>query len=108
MRDKTTSVSRESGIQADRHWKEVMDLARQYGFIAQAYGGTALLITHRVQLEEYGERGYLRIQKMNGHCARDLGYPGCLTDNGQIQDCRNCGLARYTAGQAGGSLAETM
>lgn len=39
----------------DKHWQEVMDLAQKYGFIVQAYGGTATLATHKVQLEELGE-----------------------------------------------------
>lgn len=47
----------------DSHWKEVMDLATQYGFICGAYGGTAVLATHRNQLDEYGEESYLRRQK---------------------------------------------
>ena len=59
-------------------------------FIAQAYGGSALLLTHRVQLEQYGERGYLQVQKMNGHCARDMGYDGCLSEEGQLLSCENC------------------
>ena len=75
---------------ADQRWKKVMELAERYGFIAQAYGGTALLLTHRVQLEQYGERGYLQIQKMNGHCARDMGYDGCLSDEGWLLPCENC------------------
>lgn len=89
---------KKAGVQADQHWSEVMSLAERYGFIAQAYGGTALLITHRVQLEEYGERGYLRIQRMNGRCARDLGYAGCLDDNGAVRDCGDCTLAQRHTG----------
>lgn len=27
----------------DKHWKEVMDLAEEYGFIIQAYGGVVFL-----------------------------------------------------------------
>lgn len=85
------------GRLADLHWKEVMNLAERYGFLAQAYGGTAVLLTHRVQLEEYGVRGYLCIQKTSGHCAKDLGYPGCLTDDHTLQDCRSCAIARQGA-----------
>lgn len=51
----------------DGHWKEVMDLARQYGFIIQAYGGTATLATHKTQLDGFGEEKYLYRQRgMNG------------------------------------------
>lgn len=31
-----------------------MDLAERYGFIVQAYGGTATLATHRVYVEQLG------------------------------------------------------
>jgi len=48
-------------------WKEVMALARKYGFIVQAYGGLATLATHEVQKKHLGEERYLQIQKMNGH-----------------------------------------
>ena len=87
---KTFPVRNLYGRLAAQHWKAVVELAERYGFIAQAYGGTALLLTHRVQLEQYGERGYLQIQKMNGHCARDLGYDGCLSDEGQLLSCETC------------------
>lgn len=39
----------------DSHWKEVMDLAVKYGFVRQAAGGTAVLLTHKNQLEAEGE-----------------------------------------------------
>lgn len=32
-----------------------MDLAQQYGFIGYAYGGTAILLTHKNQLKEDGK-----------------------------------------------------
>jgi hypothetical protein len=35
----------------DEHWEEVMKLAEKYGFIIQAYGGTAVLATHENQSE---------------------------------------------------------
>lgn len=89
-KQKAPPVKNLCGDLADLHWNEVMEMAERYGFITQACGGTALLITHRVQLEQYGERGYLRIQKMNGHCARDMGYDGCLSDDGQLLPCENC------------------
>jgi len=50
----------------DQHWTEVLKLAEEYGFIVQAAGGVAVLATHEVQKEQYGEDGYRRIQKMNG------------------------------------------
>lgn len=43
----------------DSHWKEVMDLAVKYGFIGQAYGGTAVLLTHKNQLEAVSEEEYI-------------------------------------------------
>ncbi len=43
-------VNQEKMKELDSHWKEVMDLAWQYGFIAQAYGGMAILLTHKNQL----------------------------------------------------------
>ncbi len=47
----------------DGHWKEVMDLAQQYGFIGQAAGGTAILVTHENQLKVDGEEKYLFRQR---------------------------------------------
>lgn len=41
-------VNQEKMKELDSHWKEVMDLAWQYGFIAQAYGGMAILLTHKI------------------------------------------------------------
>lgn len=75
MKVKKSKLS-EHGICADKHWQEVMDLAERFGFILQAYGGTATLATHAVQLEELGEAEYLRIQSMNGHCPKENGYEG--------------------------------
>ena len=49
----------------DQHWTEVLKLAEEYGFIVQAAGGVAVLATHEVQKEQYGEDGYRQIQKMN-------------------------------------------
>lgn len=81
---------KEYGIHADSHWKEIMRMAQDYGFIVQAYGGTAVLATHQNQLEVYGEKEYLRIQSMNGHCPKTFGYDGCLGDDGHIQACGSC------------------
>lgn len=79
--------------EADRHWAEVMAQAEKYGFILQAYAGSATLATHRVQLEQLGESEYLRIQQMNGHCPKDFGCSGCLTADGALKDCGSCWAA---------------
>ncbi len=50
----------------DDHWIDVMELAEKYGFIVQAFGGTAILATHVNQKEHYGEEEYKKIQKTNG------------------------------------------
>ena len=47
----------------DSHWNEVMDLAVKYGFITQAYGGTATLATHKNQLEAYRAENYIERQR---------------------------------------------
>lgn len=50
----------------DSHWKEVMDLAVQYGFVCQAFSGTAILMTHKNQIEALKEKEYLyRQSEMN-------------------------------------------
>lgn len=43
----------------DQGWPEVMELAKKYGFIVQAYGGTAMLATNRNQLETWGKDDFL-------------------------------------------------
>lgn len=48
----------------DSHWKEIMDMARKYGFTVQEAGGTAVLLTHRNQLESLGEEEYINQQKV--------------------------------------------
>ncbi|MBX0319772.1 hypothetical protein [Shouchella clausii] len=50
----------------DNHWNEVMELAKKYGFIVQAYGGVATLATHESQKSQLGMERYEEIQKMNG------------------------------------------
>lgn len=50
-------------VNLDSHWNEVMDLAEQYGFIGQATGGTAILLTHKNQLEAYKEEKYIYRQR---------------------------------------------
>lgn len=47
-----------------------MKLAEQCGFIVNAFGGTAILITNQNQFESYGLQEYIRIQRMNGRCAK--------------------------------------
>lgn len=47
----------------DSHWSEVLGLAAQYGFVVQAYGGTATLLTHKNQLEAIGEEQYIVRQR---------------------------------------------
>lgn len=49
----------------DRHWGEVMKLAERYGFIAQAYGGTAMLSTHSAMLDAFGTKEVAKIMRMN-------------------------------------------
>lgn len=63
---------------ADDRWAEVMKLAKQCGFILQAAGGTAIIATNRVQIEENGVEDYARIQRMNGRCPQEIGLPGCF------------------------------
>lgn len=50
----------------DNHWQEVVNLAKKYGFIVRAAGGTAIIVTHENQVKHYGRKEYERIQKMNG------------------------------------------
>lgn len=47
----------------DSHWEEVLKLAIKYGFLCQAYGGTATLATHKNQLKAWGEEKYLQMRK---------------------------------------------
>ena len=56
-------VNNEKMRELDSHWNEVMELAKKYGFIVRAYGGTATLATHEAQLEALGEKDYIRIQQ---------------------------------------------
>jgi hypothetical protein len=98
---KDLPILREYGKQADMHWKEVMDLAECYGFILNAYGGIATLGTHKNQLENLGEREYLRIQQMNGHCPKENGYEGCLNEDGSLKQCGSCWAAESGGKYAG-------
>lgn len=56
-------LDKEKIKELDSHWTEVMKLAEQYGFICQAYGGTATLATHKNQLEALGEEKYIDQQR---------------------------------------------
>lgn len=85
-----SATLKEYGNEADEHWKDVMELAEKYGFIVQAYDGTAVLVTHHNQLENYGEAEYLRIQQMDGHCPKDCGYDSCLEADGKPKACGSC------------------
>lgn len=61
------TVNMDKLAELDGHWNEVMELAVKYGFITQAYGGAAILVTHKNQLEAIGEELYLQRQRgMNG------------------------------------------
>lgn len=57
------SVNQEKLKELDSHWEEVMKLAEQYGFINYAFGGSAILLTHKNQLEANGEEKYILRQK---------------------------------------------
>ncbi len=57
----TVSMEKIKGM--DSHWQEVMNMAKQYGFIIQSYGGSAVLLTHKNQLEARGAEQYLFTQK---------------------------------------------
>lgn len=56
-------VNKDKLTELDSHWKEVMELAERYGFITQAYGGVAILSTHKNQLDSFGEEIYIRRQE---------------------------------------------
>lgn len=78
----------------DGCWTEVMKLAEANGFILGAYGGTAILATHKNQMGELGLAKYLQVQKMNGHCPKDFGYDGCLDEDSRIMNCGDCCLQK--------------
>lgn len=50
---------------ADKYWGNVLALARKHGFILKADSNTAILATHKTQVEKYGVEGYNKIQNMN-------------------------------------------
>lgn len=49
----------------DKYWPVVLSFAKKSGFIIKADEGTAMLATHKVQIEQYGVEGHDKIQKMN-------------------------------------------
>ena len=49
----------------DEKWDEVMNLARENGFIIQAFPGTATLISNKEQIANYGYEEYEKIQETN-------------------------------------------
>lgn len=57
------TVNKKKMKEFDSHWNEVMELAKKYGFIVGAYGGTATLATHDNQLEAFGEEDYIHKQR---------------------------------------------
>lgn len=67
-------------VSNDLGWAAVMKLAERCGFILQAAGGTAFLATQENQIKHRGVLEYLQIQRMNGHCPRKFGFPGCSVD----------------------------
>lgn len=75
-----TAETQEHAVSDDCAWHAVMKLAEQHGFILRAAGGTAYLATQRNQIEYMGVLEYLKIQRMNGHCPREFGFPGCTVD----------------------------
>lgn len=44
-------ISKEQAEEYDSHWEEVLHLAGKYGLIRQAYGGVAVLATHKNIIE---------------------------------------------------------
>ena len=78
----------------DAHWDEIMKEARANGFVLQAYGGVATLVSHRSQMED-GVARYRLTQKMNGHCPKDFGYEGCIDEKtNEVMHCGSCCLVK--------------
>lgn len=57
----------------DSHWEEVMELAQRYGFIVQAYAGTATLATNAEQIEQLGLDGKATLLRASGLVGRFMG-----------------------------------
>lgn len=49
----------------DTNWDKVMKIAKENGFVTQAFAGTAILISNNEQIKSYGYEKYEKIQEMN-------------------------------------------
>ncbi len=56
-------IDKEKMEALDAHWNEAIKIMEEYGFITQAYGGVSVVMTHKRQLEMWGEEKYLQRQK---------------------------------------------
>lgn len=52
--------------ETDAKWSEAIVPMREAGFIAQAYGGTAVMCTYANMMEAQGAEGVVRMLQMNG------------------------------------------
>lgn len=52
--------------ETDAKWSEAIEPMRQAGFIAQAFGGTAVMCTYANMVEAQGIEGAARMLQMNG------------------------------------------
>ena len=59
----------------DAKWGEAIEPMRKAGFIAQAYGGTAIMCTYSNMMESQGVDGVVRMLQMNVVDVPDTG--GC-------------------------------
>jgi hypothetical protein len=59
----------------DAKWGEAIEQMRRAGFIAQAYGGTAIMCTYSNMMESQGMDGVVRMLQTNGVEVPDTG--GC-------------------------------
>ena len=50
----------------DARWSEAIEPMREAGFIASAYGGTAVMCTYANMVEAQGLEGAARMLQMNG------------------------------------------
>lgn len=99
MKKNSKPTLNDYGFNADKRWQhEVMELARKCGFVVMSAAGTAILMTHKTQLEKFGEAEYLRIQQMNGHCPKTFGYKGCLNEDGSLKECGSCWAVKDVGG----------
>lgn len=66
-------VDEEKMKDLDAYWNEAIKPMQKYGFIVQAYGGVAVVMTHKNQLKMWGEEKYLYMQKeMHGNDMKAL------------------------------------